>query len=219
MIRFRRIGACLFLVSLSILPARAGEGLLRLSSMRLSMRSLEAAGRIQASRGGNTALEEYRFRLWYRAPDRFRTEIQAGLAGEILTVSDGTYVWSSSARDSTVYRQEIAVYRARRGSASDPITDLLFDTTPLSNRFQEEGEYRASRARGIIRLIPKRGAAEYDRIDIRLDAAGLRIERIETYRRNRLTARVRFDSFRTNAPVGDARFRFDPGRRRVGAVR
>lgn len=192
------------------------DALARLERVRSACASLEAEGVILMSRGANVAAEEYRFRLDFLSPARFRIEIQAGAVGEVLLLSDGDSVWTAFSGDSVVHREAFTAYRYRRAAEADPLTEFLLDTTLLSTRYALEAPGVGGRpsAEETIRLKPLH-PRDFDFLQVRLDETGQKILSIEAYKRSRVSARVRFDRFAPGAELAEERFLFDPGDRSV----
>lgn len=177
--------------------------------------TLEATGRIEIDRAGRGAWETLPFRLWFWAPDKFRSEVRAGVLGTILTVSDGAFVWSRTGRDTVVHRQSFESYKNRRDAATDPFTLFLLNRDPLSENWRIEGTPTAT----SFRLAPLRPRGDLDLLDVRLAPNGSGLSVIEARRGRRVTIKIRFDSWDTPDAVPADRFAFDPAGFRVNDIR
>ncbi len=193
-------------------PARPEDPLARLDAERRALRSLSFAATIETPKpGGRTGRSAMTFD--YLAPGFYRSEIRMGVEGTMLTVADGTWIWSWQSRARKLYRQaqSTSEERLRAMGAADPVTALATPSLPLASLFRvvAAGD-TASPARLV--LEPLRASPSYDRILLVIAADGRTPRSIEVTQRGRLVARVRFDRYSRNASVAASLFSYRPPR-------
>jgi outer membrane lipoprotein-sorting protein len=189
---------------------------------RNALRALSFTAVIETPKaGGRTGRSSLTFQ--FLAPNRFRSEIKMGLEGTLLTVADGTTIWSWESRARKLYRQDqaVAASRLRSYGPVDPITALATPTVPLATLFRAEASRDSRDVRdahsvrdagdvAIIELVPKRSVPNYDRLVITTSRDGRTLRSAETWQKGAPTARVIFGEMKRNATPAPSLFTFTP---------
>lgn len=146
----------------------------------------------------------------YRTPC-YRSEIKMGVEGSLVTVADGTTIWSHETRTGRIYRQKQSSAAARLKSMGpvDPITAIATPTVPLKTLYHLRSA-TLSGANPVLELVPRKSVANYDRIILTTTPDGKTPIAAEAFKRSKSVATIRFLSFRKNASIPPSQFIFRP---------
>ena len=133
-----------------------------------------------------------------------------GVEGDLITVSDGTTLWSYSTRTKQAYRQSYESARrslVRRGPL-DPVTALATTDIALSSLYDVVDQKNADG--GVtLSLVPKRAVPNYDRLDLTLSFDLKTPQRAISYKRGKVVAKITFRNVTKNGAVDRKIFQFD----------
>jgi len=197
-------GALLF-----ALPAIASTPtpLERLDAMRANLRSLVFEATIETPKPDGR-LGRFKMTFEWAAPDRYRSEIRMGVEGRLVTVADSDQVRTLETRTRRAYVQSRAEAerRIRAFGPVDPASALATPSIPLASLFRLDST-SVEAGRIILILVPRRAVPHYDRLRLELKADDLTPLSAEATKEGGFVSRLRFRSFRRNAPIASSRFR------------
>jgi outer membrane lipoprotein-sorting protein len=186
------------------------ERLAVLDRERSALHSLSFSAAIETPKaGGRVGRSTLTFH--FLAPSRYRSEIRMGVEGTLLTVADGTTIWSWESRTRKVFRQDqsIATSRLRSYGPVDPVTALATPSVPLATLFRAVAA-RDSGGFATLELVPKRSVPNYDRLVVVTSSDGRTLKSAETWHRGKRTARIVFGEIKRNIPPAASLFVYAP---------
>lgn len=190
--------------------AQNDDALRKLDDARAALSSLSFDALIQTPKPGDR-WSRIEMSFVYKAPNQYRSVIEMGIEGDVITVSDGDHLWTHSTRTGNVYRQsyELAIRRLRSSGPADLITALTTPEIPLSDLFDVMNVEQVTDGI-VLTLKPTKSVPHYDRLILKLNKQGTTPISAETFKRSRTIAKVTFKTFRKNPKVSTDQFTFTP---------
>jgi len=204
--------AFLFSLFFFISPANA-DSLSSLDIERASLRSLSFTATIETPKP-NGRMSKMEMKYYYLSPNKFRSELKMGIEGNLLTVSDGTFIWSWQNRTKKLYRQarNKLIENFKLFGPFDPITAFSAPDISLSELFELKSSLPMRNSERKLILTPKKNVGSYDRIELIIEDNGKKPVQATVWKKNILTAKITFTNYIKNPQLSNSLFVFEPPR-------
>lgn len=202
---------CVYFLAASPIPAEPTI-IEQLDQERESLRSLRIIAEIETPKP-NGRKGHFSQHFTFKSPRLYRSELKMGIEGDVLTVSDGDYIWSYQKKRRVVYVQPYvsAMRNLKRYGPLDPITALTSPDFSISELYTLERTVTSDTVIECV-LRPKISVPNYDLLVLTLSVKGLRPLSAETFKRGRWVARVIFRKYEKNVTLNNRDFVFVPPR-------
>ncbi|MFP4161444.1 MAG: outer membrane lipoprotein chaperone LolA [Ectothiorhodospira sp.] len=187
------------LLSLVVTPALADEGRERLEAFLQGMETFQADFQQEVTDDTGEVMQESAGRVYLKRPGRFRWDYETPYRQQIIADGESLWTYDEDLAQATVQPMGEALGRTP--------TLLLTGAGDLDEAFRlEEADSEGGLA--WVKLVPREGGTDFERLRLGLDGQGLREMVLEDQFGQR--TRIRFSGREMNPGIPERRFRFEP---------